>query len=76
MGNRLAEVDLWLGCHHFWTNMLSIHSLALNGSLNELIAGYEEQLQSQPSNPGSPAFELLGHAIILFLARKKQLPWS
>ena len=70
MGSRSAEVDPWLGCHHFWTNILSTsYSLALNGSLNELPAGYEEQLQSKASNPGSPASELLGHTIILFLAR-------
>ena len=74
MGNCLAEVDLWLGCHHFLTNILSTHSLALNGSLNELTAGYEEELQSQDSNPESPASELLGHTITLFPARQKQLP--
>ena len=76
MGSHLAEVDLWPGCHHFWTNILSTHSFALNESLNELTAGYEEQLQSQDSNPRSPASELLGHTIILFLARQKQLPWQ
>ena len=39
-----------------------------------LFAGYEEQLQSQDSNPGSPSSKQLGHAIILFLARQKPLP--
>ena len=53
-----------LGCHHFWKNILSTHSFALNESPNELTTGYKEQLQSQDSNPGSPASELLGHTII------------
>ena len=78
MGISLAEIDLWLGCHHSWMNILTLstHSLALNGSPNELTAGHEEQLQSQDSNSGSPASELLGHTIILFLARQKQLSWQ
>ena len=64
MGSCLVEVDLSLGCHHFWMNILSNHLLAVNGSLNELTADYEEHLQSQDSNPQSLASELLDHTII------------
>ena len=64
MGSHLAGVDLWLVCHHFWTNILNTNSRAPNESPNELTVGYEEQLQSQDSNPGSLASELFGHTII------------
>ena len=60
----------------FWTNLLRTHSPALNRSSNELTAGYKEQLQSQDWNPRYAASELLGHTIILFLTRQKQLPWQ